>query len=219
METSPAAQRLIGRFAWIMAWVGLVVGELHALARHATDEGKEDLNQPLTRAWSVPASRALRPLLDWSNPDTVYLTYGKIWFPVFAGFTLCAFVLQQRRRPAGFEKWAWRVALTGYLIATLSVFGAYYTPWIDQSFVLLTVPGLLISLVGSTMLGIALLRNRFQPRATAWLLALWIPLFIGIGQVTSLGNAVLPVVFAFGIAGRRIFRETSPQPYRLPPKP
>ena len=50
METSPAAQRLIGRFAWIMAWVGLVVGALHALARHATAEGKEDLNQPLTRA-------------------------------------------------------------------------------------------------------------------------------------------------------------------------
>jgi hypothetical protein len=32
METSPAAQRLIGRFAWIMAWVGLAVGVLHALA-------------------------------------------------------------------------------------------------------------------------------------------------------------------------------------------
>jgi hypothetical protein len=105
----------------------------------------------------VPATRALRPLLDWSDPGTVYLTYGKIWFPVFAAFSLCAFVVHQRRRPAGWEKWAWRVALTGYLIATLSVFGDYYTPWIDQSFVVLTVPGLLISLVGSTMLGIALL--------------------------------------------------------------
>jgi hypothetical protein len=165
----------------------------------------------------VPATRALRPLLDWSDPGTVYLTYGKIWFPVFAAFSLCAFVVHQRRRPAGLEKWAWRVALTGYLIATLSVFGDYYTPWIDQSFLLLTVPGLLISLVGSTILGIALLRNRFQPRATAWLLALWIPLFIGIGQVTSLGNAALPVVFAFGIIGRRISREGSPQPF--PPKP
>ena len=25
--------RQIGRFAWVMAWVGLVVGQLHALAR------------------------------------------------------------------------------------------------------------------------------------------------------------------------------------------
>jgi hypothetical protein len=98
-----------------------------------------------------------------------------------------AFVVHQRRRPGGFEKWAWRVALTGYVIATLSVFGDYYTPWIDQSFLLLTIRGLLISLVGSTMLGIALLRNHFRPRATAWLLTLWVPLFIGIGQMTSLG--------------------------------
>jgi hypothetical protein len=217
MQISPAAQRLIGRLAWIMAWimawVGLVVGELHALARHATADGKDDLNLPLTRAWSVPACRALRPLLDWSDPDTVYLTYGKIWLPVFAAFTLCAFVVHQRRRPAGFEKWAWRVALTGYVILTLAVIGAYYTPWIEQSFLLLTIPGLLISLIGSTMLGVALLRNRFRPRATAWLLALWIPLFIGIVQVTSLGNAALPVVFAYGIVGRRTARETSLQPY------
>jgi hypothetical protein len=49
------------------------------------------------------------------------------------------------------------------------MFGDYYTPWIDQSFLLLTIPGLLISLVGSTMLGIALLRNRYRPRTTAWL--------------------------------------------------
>jgi hypothetical protein len=92
-------------------------------------------------------------------------------------------------------------------------------PYALQSFLLLTIPGLLISLVGSTMLGIALLRNRFQPRATSWLLTLWIPLFIGIGQVTALGNAALPVGFAFGIAGRRIARETSSQPYPSPPKP
>jgi hypothetical protein len=31
-----------------------------------------------------------------------------------------------------------------------------------------------------------------------------IPLALLITQVTSLGNAVLPVMFAFGIAGRRL---------------
>lgn len=213
MLTSPAAQRVIGRLAWVMAWVGLVVGELHALARHATAAGQEDLDQPLTRAWSVPASRVLRPLLDWSDPDTVYLTYGKIWLPVFAAFTLCAFVVERRRRPQGLEKWAWRVCLTGYVIATLSVLGDYYTPWTDQSFLLLGIPGLLISLLGSTVLGVVLLRHRFRPRATAWLLALWVPLLAGILQVTSLGNGALPVVFAFAIVGRRIARE---QPAAVP---
>lgn len=129
---------------------------------------------------------------------------------MFAAFTLCAFVVQRRRWPAGVEKWVWRAALTGYVIATMSVFGDYYTPWTDQSFLLLSVPRLLISLFGSTVLSIVLVRNRFRPRTTAWLLAVWIPLFIGIGQVTSLGNAALPVVFAFGIAGRGIARDQPP---------
>ena len=39
-------QRLIGRCAWVAAWVGLVVGQLHALSRFATAEGAEDLALP-----------------------------------------------------------------------------------------------------------------------------------------------------------------------------
>jgi hypothetical protein len=68
MQTSPAAQRLIGRFAWIMAWVGLVVGQLHALARHATDKGKEDLNQPLTKAWSGACFSCAPPVTGLVEP-------------------------------------------------------------------------------------------------------------------------------------------------------
>ena len=57
-------QRLIGRCAWVAAWVGLVVGQLHALSRFATAEGAEDLALPATAAWAVPAAEALSPLLD-----------------------------------------------------------------------------------------------------------------------------------------------------------
>lgn len=63
------------------------------------------------------------------------------------------------------------------------------------------------------MLGVVLLRHRFRPHATAWLLALWIPLLTGILQVTSLGNGALPVVVAFAIVGRRIAQE---QPAAVP---
>ncbi|HET6625304.1 MAG TPA: hypothetical protein VFG63_02845 [Nocardioidaceae bacterium] len=212
LNASLPNQRLIGRLAWVMAWVGLVVGQLHAMARHATSDGAEDLALPLTRAWSEPVSDVLSPLLGWASADTVYLTYGKIWVFVFLAFTLCAFVVYRRRQPAGFEKWVWRVLLTGYVAATVSVFGQYYGQWTsynmlgDLSFAL-TVPSLLVVMLGSTVLGIALLRNRFRPRATAALLALQIPLAVGILQVTSMGNAALPVMFAFGIAGRRIARE------------
>ena len=212
MFTSAHNERVIGRFAWVSAWFGLVLGQLHALSRHATADGKEDLNLPLTRFWSDPARTALRPLLDWANPDTVYLTYGKIWLPVFAGLTLCAFVLHRRRCPAGFEKWAWRVALTGYVGSVAGVFCDYYTQFtgynafFDVAFVITTVAAL-ITLIGSTMLGIALLRKAFTPPATSWLLTLSIPLAIGILQITSMGSAILPIAFAFAIVGRQIARE------------
>lgn len=205
MGLTSGRERLVGRSAWVMAWMALVVGQLHALARHATTQGKDDLDLPLTRAWSVPVSRVLRPLLDWSNPDTVYLTYGKLWLPVFVTFTVCAFVVRRHRSARGaLERWAWRIALIGYVVATAGVFGAYYTPWLDQSFLFLVLPGLALSVIGSTVLGIALLRAGFHPKATAWLLALWIPLFLAIAQVTSLGNTVLPAIFAFAVVGRRI---------------
>jgi len=204
-------RRRIGRAAWVMAWVGLVLGQLHALARHNTADGKKDLQVWTTRVWSDPARRALRPLLDWASPDAVYLSFGKIWLPVFLAFTLCAFVVRRRRQPVGFEKWAWRVALTAYVWACVSVLLDYWTQWsspnalFDVAF-LVTVPGFLLTLLGSSLLGIALLRRGFRPRVSAWLLALTLPLAFGILQLTSMGSAALPVMFAFGLAGRDLSR-------------
>jgi hypothetical protein len=43
----------------------------------------------------------------------------------------------------------------------------------------------------------------------AWLLTLQIPLMIAISTVTSLGNVVLPICFAFGILGRRLASEAA----------
>jgi hypothetical protein len=210
MFDSIRTQRRIGRTAWAMAWFGLVAGQIHAMARHQTSDGKDDLQQWTTRVWSDPGRKLFAPLLDWADPDVVYVTWGKIWLPVFLAFTLCAFVVHRRRHPVGFERWAWRVALTGYVGATLSVFAEYWTQWtsVDQGLVdavfVVTVPFLLITMVGSTMLGIALLRRGMRPRAAGWLLALTIPELVVIGMFTSLGNVALPIAFAFGILGRRI---------------
>ncbi|HET7683675.1 MAG TPA: hypothetical protein VFK34_08425 [Marmoricola sp.] len=204
------SQRKVGRFAWAMAWFGLVMGQLHALSRHNTADGKEDLQLPLTAWWSDPARKALKPLLDWADPDTVYLTYGKIWLPVFLAFTLCAFVVYRRRRPAGFQKWLWRVVLFGYALGVVSVAADYWTQWTDYNpffevaFVALTIPAFVVIMFGSTALGITLLVKRFRPVTPALLLTLQIPLALGILQFTSMGSAALPVMFAFAILGRRI---------------
>ena len=217
MLESPETQRRVGRFAWAMAWFGLVVGQLHAMARHNTADGKEDLQSWATRVWSDPTRKALAPLLDWADPDTVYLSYGKLWLPVFVGFTLAAFVVHRRRRPRGFERWAWRVVVFGYCYACVSVVLEYWTQltgynaFFERAF-LITLPAIPITMIGSTVLGVTLLRRGFRPRASAWLLTLAFPLAIVIPAVTSLGNIVLPVAFAFGIAGRRLARTTSYEP-------
>ena len=209
--------RQIGRLAWVMAWVGLVVGQLHALARFSVPEHASDVTDyPLTAAWAEPAMDLFAPLLTWGDPDLVYLTYGKIWFPVFLAFTLCATVVYRRRMPRGFERWAWRAAITAYAAACVGVFLDYWTQWTGDYNVLfligtwVTFPALGLMLVTSTVLGVTLLVKRFRPVLPAVLMALMIPLAIGITAVTSLGSAALPVMFAFGLLGRRVARTESP---------
>src|SRR3954452_7426304 len=215
MDTLERHSGLIGRFAWIMAWFALVAGQLHALARHRTADGKGDLDLATTRFWAEPAGRALRPLFDWGTPDVVYVTYGKIWLPVFAAFFLCAVLTFRRRRPTGFEKGVWWVVLVAYGVAVVDVFAEYWTSLtsvdyglIDTVF-LITLPAVLATMLGSSVLGISLLVKGFRPRASAWLLALTLPLAIVITMFTSMGNMVLPIAFAFGIVGRRIAVEQS----------
>jgi hypothetical protein len=221
------SQRRIGRFAWVMAWVGLVVGQLHALARFATEDGKSDLDLPLTAAWARPAADLLQPLLDWADPDIVYIMYGKIWLPVFLAYTLCAVVVYRRRRPSGFEKWVWRTAITAYSLGCLAVFLDYWTQWTGNYngdgaegalFTLawfVTVPAFLLDLLATTTLGITLLAKRFRPLLPAVLLALVIPFTVAIVQITSMGSTALPTMFAFAILGRRIAR-TTPEPSAQP---
>ena len=201
--------RWTGRAAVAAAAVGVVLAPLHALSRYATEDGKADLQSGAVRAWADPATDALQPLLAWSDPDAVYLTYGKVWLFVFAAVTATAFLVRRTRAPRGVESWGWRIALTGYVVATVSLFGTYWTPWLEEAFLLMSVPGMLISLVGSTVLGIALLRHGFRPRATACLLALWVPLMVLLSSVIALGAAAMPMVLAWGIAGRWLAQETA----------
>lgn len=201
MQTT-ITRRVAGRVAFLAACAATVLAPVHALARFATVDGAGDLDSPLVRWWAEPAARGLRPLLDWSSPFTVYVTYGKAWFPVLLTATVAAFVVRRARTPVGMETWGWRIALPGYVLATVSVVGDFWTPWMDQSSAFLGIPGILTSLVGSTVLGIAWLRSRLHPAATGWLLATWPVTLFCLATVVAQGAGLLPMVWAWALVTR-----------------
>jgi hypothetical protein len=202
-EISATAARRISIFAWAMAAFGTVAGELHALSRIASHP--DDLELPLTRAWAVPAMDALDPLLGWADPEYVYWTYGKIWLPIVLAFTAAAYLVYRRRRPRGLEKGAWRVQLAAYALLAAAVTGDYYTPWTEQFFLVGLLPLAVIGF-GGPVLGVTMLRRRFRPRTTAWLLIGFLPFFMAITEVTSMGNALLPLMWGWAFAAHVVAR-------------
>ena len=202
MEITSSVARRISQFAWMMAAAGTVIGQVHALAR-AQAHPDDFEESPLARAWGVPATRALRPLLDWSDPYTVYVTYGKIWLPVCIAFTAAAYLVYRRRHPKGAERRLWQGTLAGYAVMTLSVFGDYFTPWMDQMFIL-GIGAMLIIGFGGIALGIVMLRNGFRPRITPILLMIFIPFMFAVTEVTSLGSGLLPLMWGWAVAAHAV---------------
>lgn len=201
MEISPRAARASRVFAWVMAVAGTVIGQIHALARFVAHP--DDLvESPLAGVWAVPATRVLQPLLDWSDPWTVYVTYGKIWVLVGVAILAAAHLVYRRRRPRGAERRLWQVQLGAYLVMTVSVFGDYVTPWWMEQMFIVGIAAVLVIGVGGPALGIVMVRNGFRPRATPILLIAFLPLLVVITSVTALGSALLPLVWAWAVAAQ-----------------
>jgi hypothetical protein len=164
------------------------------------------------RFWAEPAADVLSQLLTWAEPDIVYVTYGKLWLPVFLLFTAAAFVAHRHRRPRGFEKGVWRVVLVAYAGACFSVLGEYWTQWTAEPNALLdivflaSIPFILVTMLGSTILGVTVLVKGYRPRPAVVLVACAVPGFVVIPMVTSLGNIVLPLAFGWALAARSVVR-------------
>jgi hypothetical protein len=200
---------LSARLAWYAAWLSVPLSVIHALSRFATADGRSDLDAAVVRWWAEPAAHHLRVLLDWSDPDTVYRTYGKVWFPLMLAGFAAAVMVRRRSSPHGLERVAWPLTLTGFAGLTLSVLGDYFTPWIDESFAI-GIPAMLLMMLGNVLLGIALLRRRFHPAATSWLLLLWLPELFLLSTVIALGAALIPILFAWALATRAVTTERTP---------
>jgi hypothetical protein len=215
---SDRTARFAGLYAVLATAAMFLAAPLLSLSYFATSEGADELDNGTVSGWADPAGEHLEGLLTWASPDRVYASFLQVFSVCFPAVLLCAIAIRRSRVVAtGGERWGWRLALTGYglaavgiVLAGLVLVGASVTgDALNIVFLALMVPGMLISSIGSTVLGIALLRSpqRFTPRTTAWLLALSFPAMAVIPEVlghNSLG--LLTMILAWGIAGAGLWR-------------
>jgi hypothetical protein len=207
--------RLPGLAAVLAAAAACVVSPLLALSYFATVEGAAELERATVSAWAEPARDLAGGLLTWASPERVYGTYWLSFWALFAAVFLCARTVHARQ-PAGgkLERWGWRAALFGYALGAVGAVAAFVIlvsgstadAAIDVAFVALMLPATAIDVIGSTVLGIALLRRRYRPRLTAWSLTLVLPSMLVLP--TFLGNlslGLLVVYVAWAATGWRLW--------------
>jgi hypothetical protein len=211
--------RAAGLYAAVAAAAAVLLSPLLALSYFATSEGADELGTGTVSAWADPARDLVGSLLTWASADRVYATYVQAFAVLFPAVLLCALVVH-RRRPAArsrLERWGWRIALFGYALASVGL-GAAFVVLIAGSvagdalnvvFLGVMLPAMLFSVLGSTVLGIALLRAGYRPKLTAWLLALAFPSMLAIpGLLGHNSLGMLPIFVAWGLTGLRLWRPT-----------
>lgn len=204
--------RLAGLYAVAAAVASFVVAPLLALSYFAIDDGASQLEIGSVSAWAEPARDVAGPLLTFASAEAVYFTYLKLFGLLAPALVLCALAAKSRRHvPAGrWERWGWRLALVGYTLLALGVV-LVLPGFLEVAFLALVVPGLFLGTIGSTVLGVALIRTSYRPRLTAWLLTLSVPLWLVGSDVlghNSLG--VVPLLVAWGVTGWRLWRSDVP---------
>ncbi len=213
---SDRATRLSGLYAAIAAVAAVVLSPLLALSYFGIDEGAEELESGTVSAWAEPARDLVGGLLTWASPERVYATYVQAFALLFPAMLLCALAVRARR-PAGGrnERWGWRIALVGYGLASVGLVAAFFVlikgstagNALNVVFLALLLPGMLVSAIGSTVLGVALVRTRYSPKLTPWLLTLAFPSMLVVPTVLGHNSiGMVPLVVAWGVTGWRLWR-------------
>lgn len=212
-----SATRMTGLYSMIAAAGAVLFAPLLALAYFATGEGADELQAGTVSAWAGPALELAGGPLTWGSPDRVYATYLQVFALLFPAIVLCARAMRAQRPASSgrLERWGWRISLAGYGLVTVGLLaaaavlvgGSVESDALNVAFLSLLLPGLLVSVLGSTVLGIALVRNHYAPKLTAWLLALAFPLLL-VGSVVLGHNSLglVPLFVAWAASGRQLWR-------------
>ena len=218
------------RLAWYGGWLSILVGILHSLARFATAAGHEDLS-PVTRLWADPVRRLLEPLLTfWTSTASTSST----------GCSGARCSSWRSAAPSSCGATTWQRASAGVSggrgvrtspATACSPSGASAPttapgstrPWSTAPSRRSWSRG--SSSVAGTWLRVVLVYRGFRPRVTAVLVALVVPCMFAVSSMMSLGSGFIPLLIAWGCAGRAITsngstaRTTTGKPAGSPPRP
>jgi hypothetical protein len=211
---SDTAVRRSGLAAVVLAGASIPLAPLNALARMQTESGRSDLHNPQASWWAEPAMEALGPrLLDFADPDVVYVTYGKFYLLVVVAVLSCA-LSAWSRRPAELrwaERWGWRLTVAGYAVMCVGHFTAYWLLAVEVGFGVILL-SMLIGIFGNVLLGIGLLRGGFRPRLAAVLILLDLPLSLALVEMSTMALSMWPMAAAWGIVGWSLWRAPALRP-------
>jgi hypothetical protein len=211
-ELSDTVVRRSGLAAVVLAVASLPLAPLNALARMQTESGLSDLANPQASWWAEPALETLGPwLLDFADPDVVYVTYGKFYLLAVVAVLACALAAWSRR-PAHLpwaERWGWRLTVVGYAVMCVGHVVAYWLLAVEAGFAVILL-SMLIGIFGNVLLGFGLIRARFRPRLAAWVILLDLPLSVALVEMSTMALSMWPMALAWGLIGWSLWRTPAP---------
>ena len=207
--------RAITLYSVVGGICAVLLAPLLAMSYFATSEGAKELKIGTISAWAEPGRDLAGSLLTFASPDDVYSTYTLLFALLFPAVILAASATRSQRPETQTEpeRWGWRLARVGYIVfgtglGIVAVALFWFAPdsaIVNGAFIGLILPGLMLSLIGSTVLGVALIRAGYRPRLTAWLLTVAFPLWI-VGSFIIGHNSIglVPLFIAWAASSARM---------------
>ena len=187
----------------------LITAPLHAVA-YVRDEGAEAAG---AIHWTDDAFDAVPGLWDWASPHTVYLNYGRITSVLLPLMLAGAIALhrRQRRPERRLERWTFRAYAVAATLLVLGALMEYYTPFLDEAFLVLALPGLALTLIAGLLFGISTARADAAPKWQGVLLAVaflpGVPLLVALLGHIPIGMSLIAV--AWILIGFQVLRTSS----------